>query len=1093
MRKLILIWTVILLVSCQTSLFAQFSRGYQMTFGKNRVQYTDFLWTFYRFKNFDTYYYLGGQELAQYTGRVAENEIADIEQLFDYKINGRFQFIIYNKLTDFEQSNIGLGSEDLNTNTGGLTKIVGNKVLVYYDGDYRHFKEQLRAGIAQVLINQLLYGGSVKERVQSAALINFPDWYIKGLITYVAKGWPLENDNQLRSLIIDKGVKNFNALCDVNSTLAGQSLWNFVIARYGPSTVSNLIYMSRVNKNIEGGFVYVVGSSLKELNKNWKEYYTQVYKGDDSLFVAVTQKPSIIFKKKVKNITQLKLSPDGNSIAYVENNAGKYKLFTYDLIRNKRKKLFKGGFKHENTIIDESNPLVAWHPSGKFISAIYEKKGKYRLDYFELGKKTKHTSSKFYYFDKVLDFSYSSSGNDIVLSGVQKGQSDIFIFNPRTKFTRQITNDRWDDAAPKYVMNDQYIVFQSTRFTDSLKTTSLKQKEEIFTSKTSDLFLYDCLNFSPKLIQLTNTPLVNETSPLMIDNAHFMFLSDVSGIKNRQLATLDSTIAFIDTSIHYKYLVNIENISNYKNDILLQDVNANKTKSVFINYTDSRFKLFVNDNVGLVNQSIQKINKTNQRKELDKEGIPKERQKDINVIFDLTEVKQATSSPTDTTTTHSSNSFITEFSKDKKNTNKNTITSEIKNDTIVTVTSDSAFYQMPKQRNYDITFAPTYVLTQLDNSLINETYQTFTGGAVFFDPGLNGLFKVGLNDLMDDYRLVGGVKLSGNLNSNEYYLSYENLKHQTDQQWSFYRQSREEIYTYDYLKINTHNLRYAVRYPFNDLTSLRWSASFRNDRIVNLSTDVANLLAPNSHENWVSSRLEFVHDNTINTGLNLYNGIRYKLFAEYFDQLDRSKSDLTVLGLDIRTYKKIHRQIIWANRIAASTSFGNDKLIYYLGSTDNCFTPVNNFNENIQIDYSKNYAFQTVASNLRGFTQNIRNGNSFALINSEIRFPIFQYLIHKPIRTDFFRNFQIVGFGDIGTAWTGPSPYGKNNSLFQADYPGNPISITVTKDIEPIVGGYGFGLRSRVLGYFVRADWAWGIDDGVKQPRLFYFSLGLDF
>jgi len=411
----------------------------------------------------------------------------------------------------------------------------------------------------------------------------------------------------------------------------------------------------------------------------------------------------------------------------------------------------------------------------------------------------------------------------------------------------------------------------------------------------------------------------------------------------------------------------------------------------------------------------------------------------------------------------------------------------------VTVTSDSGFYQMPKQRNYDITFAPTYVLTQLDNSLINETYQTFTGGAVFFDPGLNGLFKVGLNDLMDDYRLVGGVKLSGNLNSNEYYLSYENLKHQTDQQWSFYRQSREEIYTYDYLKINTHNLRYAVRYPFNDLTSLRWSASFRNDRIVNLSTDVANLLAPNSHENWVSSRLEFVHDNTINTGLNLYNGIRYKLFAEYFDQLDRSKSDLTVLGLDIRTYKKIHRQIIWANRIAASTSFGNDKLIYYLGSTDNCFTPVNNFNQNIQIDYSKNYAFQTVASNLRGFTQNIRNGNSFALINSEIRFPIFQYLIHKPIRTDFFRNFQVVGFGDIGTAWTGPSPYGKNNSLFQADYPGNPISITVTKDIEPIVGGYGFGLRSRVLGYFVRADWAWGIDDGVKQPRLFYFSLGLDF
>lgn len=1076
---------------------AQFSRGYQMNFGKNRVQYNDFLWTFYRFKNFDTYFYLGGQELAQYTGRVAENEITDIEQLFDYKINGRFQFIIYNKLTDFEQSNIGLGSEDLNTNTGGLTKIIGNKVLVYYDGDYRHFREQLRAGIAQVIINQLLYGGSIKERFQSAALINFPDWYIKGLTTYVAQGWPLECDNQLRNLITNNGAKNFNALCDLNSQLAGQSLWHFVVTRYGPSTISNLIYMSRVNKNIEGGFVYVIGSSLKELTNNWKDYYSQVYQNDDSLFVSISQKANIIFKKKTQNITQLKLSPDGNSVAYVVNNSGKYKLFTYDINRNKKKKIFKGGFKHENTIIDETNPLIAWHPSGKYLTAIYERKGKYKMDYFEIGRKVKRSSSKFFYFDKVIDFSYSNAGNDIVLCGVQKGQSDIFIFNPRTKFTRQITNDRWDEKSARYVMNDQYIVFESSRFTDSLKSTSLKQKEEIFTSPTTDLFLYDCLNFSPKLIQLTNTPLVNESSPLMIDNSHFMFLSDVSGIKNRQLATLDSTIAFIDTSIHYKYIVDITNISNYKNDILLQDVNSNKTKSVFLTNTNSRFKIFVSDNQSIINQSSDKLKKTTLRKSLDSNSVPKQRQKDVQPIIDVSNKNEPAKNIAQDTSSNkkSSNGFISEYTKTEKSKTKiQTNNNNAVIDTLsITTLSDSTFYQMPKQRNYDLAFAPTYVLTQLDNSLINETYQTFTGGAVFFDPGLNGLFKVGLNDLMDDYRLVGGVKLSGNLNSNEYYLSYENLKHQTDQQWSFYRQSREEIYTYDYLKINTHNIRYSLKYPFNDLTSLRWSSSFRNDRIVNLSTDVANLLAPNYHENWVSSRLEFIHDNTISTGLNLFNGIRYKLFAEYFDQLDRGKSDLTVLGMDFRVYKKIHRQIIWANRFAASTSFGNDKLIYYLGSTDNCFTPVNNFNENIQIDYSKNYAFQTVASNLRGFTQNIRNGNNFALINSEIRLPIFQYLIRKPIRTDFFRNFQIVGFGDIGTAWTGPSPYGKGNSLFKADYPGNPISITVTKDIEPIVGGYGFGLRSRVLGYFVRADWAWGIDDGVKQPRIFYFSLGLDF
>jgi hypothetical protein len=200
-----------------------------------------------------------------------------------------------------------------------------------------------------------------------------------------------------------------------------------------------------------------------------------------------------------------------------------------------------------------------------------------------------------------------------------------------------------------------------------------------------------------------------------------------------------------------------------------------------------------------------------------------------------------------------------------------------------------------------------------------------------------------------------------------------------------------------------------------------------------------------------------------------------------------------VLGADFRYYLKIHRQLIWATRFATSTSLGNNKLVYYLGSTDNSFVPNDNFNYDIQVDQSQNYAFQAVATNLRGFVQNIRNGNSFALINSEIRFPIFQYLINKPIRSDFFRNFQIIGFGDIGTAWTGSSPYSKNNALFKKDYNGNPISISVTKNVEPIVGGYGFGLRTRLLGYFMRADWAWGVDDGAVQPRIFYFSLGLDF
>ena len=92
---------------------------------------------------------------------------------------------------------------------------------------------------------------------------------------------------------------------------------------------------------------------------------------------------------------------------------------------------------------------------------------------------------------------------------------------------------------------------------------------------------------------------------------------------------------------------------------------------------------------------------------------------------------------------------------------------------------------------------------------------------------------------------------------------------------------------------------------------------------------------------------------------------------------------------------------------------------------------------------------------MRGFTQNIRNGNSFAVLNSELRFPIFRYFSSKPMRSDFLYNLQIIGFGDFGTAWTGTSPWDKDNSLFTKTLYGNPFTVTLEKEIDPLVGGFG--------------------------------------
>ncbi|PSR00786.1 MAG: hypothetical protein BRD50_09705 [Bacteroidetes bacterium SW_11_45_7] len=145
------------------------------------------------------------------------------------------------------------------------------------------------------------------------------------------------------------------------------------------------------------------------------------------------------------------------------------------------------------------------------------------------------------------------------------------------------------------------------------------------------------------------------------------------------------------------------------------------------------------------------------------------------------------------------------------------------------------------------------------------------------------------------------------------------------------------------------------------------------------------------------------------------------------------------------------------------------------------------------ISEEQDYAFQTVAANLRGFQQNARNGSSYALINSEIRIPLFDYLIQSPIRSQFIKNFQVVGFGDIGTAWVGVNPYDENNPLNTNEFGSEPVEVEVKYFRNPIVGGYGVGVRTLLLGYFIRLDVSWGVDSGETKPPQWYFSLGLDF
>src|SRR5258706_390587 len=775
------------------------------------------------------------------------------------------------------------------------------------------------------------------------------------------------------------------------------------------------------------------------------------------------------------------------------NDLGKYKIKIRDNQQQKTKKILKSGYRSYMFETDGSFPLVAWHPSGRIIAIIRERKGKLLLGTYTLATR-KYEESQLFNFEKVLDFSYSDDGQLLVMSAVQKGQSDIFVYNLRTRTYEQITKDAADDMSPRFFRNGTKIIFSSNRNNDTLNA---KAKTDTVLPGSYDIFMYDYSTKDDLLKRVTSTTSINEINPVAYDSMTIAYLADNNGIYNRFLARIDSVISFIDTTEHYRYIIETRQQTDYYRNILFQDVNRSMTKLNELVFENGRYKMYTYDlkswdqtsaviplNTAFRNSSNKGLaaNQTNPEVIQPKEG-KKEQHEEI--------------SETDNSNTDINNYvFQSEFPKSKRKTEeaaqdtgeKNV--SNIKSEQQPGDTAKTALIIKP--RNYETSFTADYVVTQVDNGLLNETYQPFIpGGGGYYKPGLNGFLKLGISDLLEDFKITGGVRITADLNGSEYFLSYENLKRRLDKQLLFYRASQVNNAGLFYYRSKTHQVLYRVSWPFSEVSSVKGTISYRNDRQVIHSSDVNTLLTEDENKNWIAPKLEYVFDNTISRELNLYNGTRLKVFGEYFKNVDQKKTDMFVFGADVRHYQKIHRQIIWANRIAGSASYGSQKIIFYMGGVDNWFNP--KFDQTIPIDFNQNYAYQTIATPLRGFDQNIRNGNKFVLANSEIRIPIFTYLLNRPVRSDFIRNFQVVGFADAGTAWTGPDPYDTSNSLNNSVIPSPPYTITIYYQREPIVAGYGFGLRSRVLGYFIRADWAWGYEDGRQLPQKFYFSFALDF
>lgn len=1112
-----------------------------VTFGKNRIQYKTFKWQYYQTKNFNVYFYDNGQELAKFAAQLAEKELPQIEAAAEYSLQRRANIILYNHFADMKQSNIGL--ETNNITTGGTTQLVNNKMMVYFDGNHANLKRQVRQGIADVITKNVLFGDDLGEVAGNQTLLDLPKWLTDGYVAYLGENWSTELDDELKSEILSSNYNRFSSLAYDHPLLAGHAFWFFIEEKYKKENVTYFLYLARTYKNLNKASVQITKKKFNDLLKEFMEYNDDKYSKDirkRKPYPKGSYVEGFDISKRL-NYYRFNVNPNKRNNSYVvtQFKKGIVRVILNDEYENKT--LLKYGVRSYENEMNPNYPMMAWDPKGTRIAVIYPWEGKLKLFIYDIVTGIKFDKLDLSdQFDQVQDVKFMTDNRMLLLSAVKNGHTDIYTYDIENKKPKQITNDVYDnlDASLVAFPNKTGIIFSSNRPSPNAVT-----GDTILPSNNRyNIFLITDFGDKPELnqiSQLTNLKYGDARYPMQYNQNHFTFVSDENGIGNRYAGFFTTTKAGLDTLVLIGEDI-LRNPTAAEVDSSLQANNKTDVDSIAVvsvsedsaytfpltNYQSS----LAETRIAGDNNQVSEVTRQSDEKILYKLKINEDVLNKRNMPSQPTSYAQKLMRESKLTNTNAAGNLFPPEPTPEKPTDTQIFQNEFGVDTssisIIDRRQDGAaqYNVLKEARLYKykpLKFSADFAGASLNNSVLVNRFQPYAGGSgpiqLNGNTPLNGLIRLGTSDLMEDIKINGAFKLSSNLKDNEWYVNYQNLKRRIDWGASYYRNVVGYLFNYqDSLgrigtapgRIFTNLYEANIRYPFDETKSIRLSTGIRSDNAVLASTEPGNLGIENQRTLYSVSRLEYIYDNSLNPTLNIHNGLRYKFAVDWNRQVSNLRfadgPNTFNLGIDARYYHPIYRNFIWAGRAAADFSFGNQKIIYYLGGVDGWLMFGNNqkvdnngnvkdryFNTNNPPANDQDYAFQSLAVNMRGYIQNLASGNNAVVLNSEFRLPVWSTFFDRSINNSFVRNFQLVQFIDLGTAWNGKYDGIKRP---QVVYGQSPLTVKLKAGgIGPFAGGYGFGARSTLLGYFLKFDAAWNMNGFFRGKPIYYFSLGLDF
>ncbi len=1030
----------------------------QTVFGKNKVQYKEFDWSFIQSSHFDVYFSQGGESLAGFTADAAESAYTMISASFRYQINNRIAIVVYNSHNDFQQTNVI--SEYLEEGIGGVTELFKNRVVLPFEGDYKKFRHVIHHELVHAVLNDMFYGGSIQSIITNNITLQLPLWFNEGLAEWEALRWDTNSDMFLRDATMHEYLPPIPRLGGYFAYRGGQSVWNFIATKYGDQKISEILMRIRSTRNIDQGFRGAIGLNVEELSEKWMKEQKVLYWPDIAKRVEPEDYARRLTDHKKEGSfynTSPSISPQGDRVAFISDKDDYFDVYVMSAIDGStREKIIQGQRTPEFEELHLLTPGMSWSPDGKSLALAAKSGDQDAIIVLDVDKGDEQRIT--FNLDGVFSVSWSPAGpdslhprRDLAFVGVKDGRSDIYTYDLDTKTLTNLTNDIFSDADPTWSSDGTTIYFSSDRGA-TLDASALPQNFKMQNYDYHQLDLYGIAVASKKISRVTDLPNSDETSAVCTpDGRHLLFISDLNGINNLYLYSLDSS--------SYRPL------TNSLSGVYQLSLSHDGGKLAFSSLINGGFDIFILRNPLDQKPGLAMLEPTEYFRRLSVHGaaVTVEPRPDTLTVSDNIVVGRELHDTANAAMEHPKMDLRNYVFNDSFRDRADRRPDSVKFPVVANNVDAEGNYKVNK---YKLNFSPDIVYG-------NAGYNTFYG--------VQGSTIMAFSDMLGNHQIILLTNLLFDLKNSDYALAYFYLPKRIDYGVQAFHSARFIYLPTDTLGDNLYRFR---NYGITGMASLpinkfnRWEASLSWYTISKENIDYS--FVPTQTRSLIVPTLSYIHDNALWGLISPEDGERYNLTAAASPRIGGQALGFTSLTLDYRKYFRLWKNYTFAFRLGGGGSFGRDPQRFIVGGVDNWINRQFE-NNHLPFENAEDFVFLTAGIPLRGYNYNAKVGTKYGLMNMELRFPFFGYVAAGPLPI-FLQSLSGVLFLDMGSAWHDRSDF----KAFGRDADGNVV-------MQDLLSGMGYGVRMVFLGFLLKLDVAYAYNLRQFSDAKVYFSLGSDF